>query len=542
MISTDRLCMGCMTDNGGEKICPICGFDSSEKNPKNAVSIKTLVNERFVVGRATGCDGEGIDYIGWDVANDAIVKIREYFPEGVAKRNPDKTVAMVKGKEYPFNEGLLEFLEINKAIKSSELPSLVPVIDVFEENGSAFVVMQNIPGVTLTEFLSRNGGTLKWEQARALFLPLIDTISGMHELGFIHKGISTDNILVGRDGKLRLMGYSINKFHYENGDIQYNLVDGFAAVEQYKTEEEMQIGPYTDVYGIGATLFSVLIGNTPKKATDRLEDNSMSIPSKFAEELPRQVLSSLANALQVMPKDRTADMEAFKNQLVYGEIPLAAKPEPVKKEKSGSGLVVLLTTIITAILILIVAIILAFTVLRDFIFGGNTAQAQNNSNGSSSPIVSNNGSVIPEDYEDYYIVPDFTGEYYSDIVERESNEYFVIKIIDKEFSTEPRGTVIRQSVVVGSRVKKGTEIEVVISLGKQEFKMPNLINMTKQEAELALLKAGFLYDNINSDNLIYDEDFELGVVVKQEPAAGEKVHADMAVEIFINSDQSSSID
>ena len=141
MISTDRLCMGCMNDNGGEQICPICGFDANAKNPKNAVPIKTIVNDRFLVGRVISANGEGIDYIGWDTANDSIVKIREYFPTGVAKRNPDKTVSMLNGKEYTFNEGLLEFLEINKAIKSSDLPSLVPVVDVFEENGTAFAVM-----------------------------------------------------------------------------------------------------------------------------------------------------------------------------------------------------------------------------------------------------------------------------------------------------------------------------------------------------------------------------------------------------------------
>ena len=143
------------------------------------------------------------------------------------------------------------------------MPSLVPVIDVFEENGTAFAVMQNVQGATLSDFLSRNGGTLKWEQARALFLPLIDTIKGMHDLGIIHKGISTDTILVGRDGKLRITGYSINKLRLENDEIQYEVLDGFAAVEQYKTEEEFKVVPATDVYGFCATLFNVLIGNLP---------------------------------------------------------------------------------------------------------------------------------------------------------------------------------------------------------------------------------------------------------------------------------------
>ncbi|MBO5090525.1 MAG: PASTA domain-containing protein [Clostridia bacterium] len=539
MISTDRLCMGCMNDNGGEQVCSICGFDSKSKNPKNAVPIKTMLCDRFVVGKALTANGEGIDYIGWDTLNDAIVQIREYFPTGVAKRNPDKTVSMLKGKEYTFNEGLLEFLEINKAIKGSDLPSLIPVVEVFEENGTAFSVMQNIQGVTLSTFLSRNGGTLKWEQARALFLPLIDTIKGMHDLGIIHKGISTDTVIVGRDGKLRLTGYSINKLRFENDEVQFEILDGFAAAEQYKTEEELRVGPYTDVYGFCATLFNVLIGTLPAKATARLENDSMSIPSKFAEELPRQVLSSLANALQVRPQDRTPDMETLKNQLVYGEIPGTAvtvadkKSKTAEKKKSGSGKVVLVTTIVTAIFILLLAIVLIFTVFRDEIFGNKNPQPDTPS--ISTPVIdsSNENTSGDVDPEKLYLVPDYMGEYYSSVIENEENENFVFVIKGKEYSTQPRGTICSQSVIKGSSVKKDTEIEVVISLGPKDFKMPSVLNMTEQEAKLELLKAGFLYANIEVLEK-YDEEYAPEQIIEQYPAVGETVNAEAGIKIYVN--------
>lgn len=542
MISTDRLCMGCMNDNGGEQICPICGFDSKTQNPKEAVSIKTVINDRFTVGRFLSKNGEGISYIGWDTENDAIVEIREYFPDGAAKRNADKTVSIVKGMEYTFNEGLLEFLEINKTIKGSDLPSLVPVIDVFEENGTAFAVMQNIQGITLSNFLIQNGGTLKWEQARALFLPLIDTVKGMHDLGIIHKGISTETIIVGRDGKLRLTGYGINKLHYENDEIKYEVLDGFAAVEQYKTEEaEMHIGPYTDVYGFCATLFKVLIGTLPPKATARLENDAMSIPSKFAEELPRQVLSALANALQVRPNDRTPDMEVLKNQLVYGEIPTATtvvdnkKSDSKVKKNSGNGKIVLVTAIVTIIFILLLGIILMFTVFRDDIFGRNNDDNQSTPS-TSAPVVDNIGDkdeALSDNVEKLYTVPDFKGEYYSSIIENEENENFVFVIKNAEYSTHPRGTVCAQSVAKGTSVKKETEIELVISLGSKEFKMPNVLNKNETDAKLELLKAGFLYPNIEVLEK-YDEDYAPGQVIEQYPIAGEKVNANIAVKIYIN--------
>ena len=112
--------------------------------------------------------------------SDTAVKIKEYFPAGIAVRNPDTSVSIVPDKKYAFNEGLLEFLEINQKIMRQALASLQPVTDVFEHGGTAYAVLQNVQGITLSDFLVRNGGTLKWEQARALLLPLIDNVDSHH--------------------------------------------------------------------------------------------------------------------------------------------------------------------------------------------------------------------------------------------------------------------------------------------------------------------------------------------------------------------------
>ena len=209
-----------MNDNGGEKICPICNYDSSAKNPENTLPTKFILKNRYLVGKVANLNGEGVTYIGWDNADDKIVNIREYFPTGVAHRNPDKTVSMFKGNEYPFNEGLLEFKEIRCTIMDSELPALIPVTDVFEENGTVYAIEKNIQGIRLGNFLEKNGGTLKWEQARALFLPVIDTIKGMNDKTIIHGGISADTIIVGRDGKLRISDFSVKNLRKTNSNLE----------------------------------------------------------------------------------------------------------------------------------------------------------------------------------------------------------------------------------------------------------------------------------------------------------------------------------
>lgn len=105
MSSSWKLCPGCMNDNGGEKICPICGYDSSKQNPDDCLPIGFTLSERYTVGQSKHRNGEGIIYIAWDNSESSAVTVKEYYPAGFAVRNTDKTVGIVKGGEYTFNEG-----------------------------------------------------------------------------------------------------------------------------------------------------------------------------------------------------------------------------------------------------------------------------------------------------------------------------------------------------------------------------------------------------------------------------------------------------
>lgn len=545
MINTEKLCMGCMNDNDGEQICPICGYDSSHQNHAQCLPVKSEIKNRYILGKALAVNGEGITYIAWDKSTDSIVKVKEYFPLGAAVRNPDTSVSILQEKKYVFNEGLLEFLEINRKIMEQSLTAMLQVNDVFEDNGTAFCVFENVQGITLADFLTRNGGTLKWEQARALLLPIIDAIKAMNDIGIIHKGISPETIIVGRDGKLRITDYSINNLRMADSEIENQLFEGYAAAEQYGIAE-MQTGTYTDVYGFCATLFKVLIGTVVPKATLRMQDESMSIPSKFAEELPRHVLAALANGLKVKPNERTQDIETLKDQLVYAEI-VEAQPkakveksekieEKVKSKSMKSNVkYVAISAGLTALVFIVVGCILAFTVFKGDIFGTES----NNSSSeplASAPTVDAIGSVDSDAAESVklYKVPDFVGKTYAEIIDDEENKVFQIIIAGKVYSDEvEKGKVCKQSLNKDSEVEKETKIEVTISLGSKEFKMPKLAGLTEQEAKLELLKLGFLYENIQVKDK-YDEDSQPDVILEQNPAVDAIVNNDMVVEIYKN--------
>ena len=550
MMNIDRLCPGCMNDNGGEKICSICGYDMSTKNEKDFLPVKFLLSERYSIGKVLSSNLEGVNYIAWDNSAETAVNVKEYFPKGISARNPDMTVSVISGNEFAFNEGLIDFMEINTKLIASELPSVIPVTTVFEENGTVYAVSPIVSGITLQRFLERNGGSLRWEQARPLFLPLIDTVKGIHELGILHGGISPETILVGRDGKMRLTGFCVPRLRKASGESAAELYSGYAAAEQYG-KLDAAVEAQADVYALSATLFRVLIGAVPPSAEKRISSDSLTIPARFADELPRQVLVAIANGMQIMPADRTDSIDTFRNELVYGEtkenIRRAANNRAAEqkakqnskqpaKSKGSSMRYAAISASITAALFLVVGIVLCLTVFKDDIFGKELAPL-NTSEDISMPDIASIGDVDSDAVESVilYEVPELSGQYYHQVIDNEEYERFKFSIKGKAFSDKyERGMICKQSVKAGTEVENETEIELTISLGPKEIKIANVVGFDEMSAKMELLKQGFLYENIEVVEK-YDSEAEPAIVLEQSPKYGEKVNTETVVRIYVNS-------
>jgi len=557
MSDSKKICPACMNETDDGDVCTVCGHDFSSNNPADCLPISFCLADRYIIGKANDFSSEGIVYIAFDNVKNEAVLIKEYFPLEVAVRNPDKTVNFANSKKYNFNEGLMDFLELNRTLMSVEAPSLFNIENVFEENGSAYAVFSQNTGVTLSDFLDRNGGTLKWEQARPLFLPLIDTVIALNEKGIIHGGISPESIIVGRDGKLRLSNISIIGTRYFSGNFATALYPGCAAAEQYSSERG-NIGSYTDVYGVSASMFRTLIGIMPPPANERAVKDGMSIPSHFADELPRQVLVALANGLQLKVSDRTSSVEVFRDELVYGETKenirkaevkrqrtkieeekrIASKFEDEKDESKGSSAkYAVISAGITALVFIILAAVLSLTVLKDYFF-----PKKDSSNSGTESLESYSSIGDMDDGADVvakktYTVPELVGKYYSAIYDDENDEYenFIIKVTGKQFSdSAPKGTVCTQSITPGKAVEKNTTIEVVLSLGPEKIKIADVTGLKLDEAKIELLKQGFLYDNISVVEK-YDSDKEPETIIDQTPKYGESVNTDISVTIYVNS-------
>lgn len=552
MLNTDRLCPGCMKDNSSESVCSACGYDSQKGNPPDKLPARFIIRDRYFVGKVLYSDLSSAVYLGFDIIENKTVNIKEYFPSLIAQRNPDKTVFVVRDNQFVFSEGLMEFIEINKKLIDFPLSSLPATYAVFEENSTAYAICEPVTGISLKSFLKRNGGFLRWEQVRPLVLPLIDTIKALHDISVTHGSISPDTVFVCRDGKLRLIGIPVNavKSKRSDGEISLGtqLYDGYSAAEQYGIIDS-DIGKYTDVYGICATIFTALIGTVPPPANERIKADSLSVPSHFADELPRQVLVSLANGMQVKPEGRTQDIETLKNELIYGETKenarksqrAAAKnntsaktPSDEKTQKSSGLKYAAIASGITAGLFVIMAVVLIFTVFKDQIF---KKEINDNNSVPSMPETASIGDIDSDAIESkvLYPVPDLRGKRYSEIANSDECKHLKVVIKTKEYSSEyERGEICSQSIQAGESAEHGALLELTISLGSMEFRMPDVSGLSKEQAMIELLKLGLLYDNIDVTDE-FDSESIPAIVLRQEPARGETITAESKVIIFVNS-------
>ncbi len=495
MVNTERLCMGCMNDNGGEKICPICGHDSASDNPAQYLSIGTWLNgNRYIVGKVIEENGDSVVYIGWDNDNNAIVNITEYLPAGISRRSADRlTVGPNEDTGMQFTSGKEAFAALHTTLSRLKISGILQVIDVFDSNGTIYSVCNTVSSITLKDFLIRNGGLLKWEQTKPLVMPLLSSLSELHNAGIVHFGISPETILVGRDGRLYLSGFSIKNARCANDGFAYKLSAGYSAPEQYDIEADC--GSAADVYAMGAVLFRCVIGSTPPDAKERLINDRLSIPANAAETVSKGALVAIANALKVDSSVRTASAERLKKMVEAAVTVTTADipAEPPKKKKASGRKYAVIASLITAVFF--IAVIGGLVHFLDLGKGNSEPSSSIESSSNYEPVFPQVNIKYNDDGVD---VPDWSGKTYSDVIKEINDQNILLEVVilGKVYSDEfEKGTIVNQTVK-SEKVEPNSEIGVYLSLGSSNITMPNIIGLTREEATVALFKAGFLNENI----------------------------------------------
>lgn len=318
-----KRCISCMEDMSSlsGSVCPHCGFDNSDPagiQPPYAMKPNTIIHGRYLVGKVLGQGGFGITYIGFDLVLNVKVAIKEYFPMGMATREQSRSNTLIWSPTQvdtkQRQDGYENFLkEARKTAKIDSIPSIVRVRDTFLENETAYIIMDFVEGVTLKDRLTKNG-TMTVSDCIKLLSPMMEGLAQVHKMGIIHRDISPDNIIVQPDGKLKLLDLGAAK-DMSSGQGQSQLVTkkGFSPLEQYT--ESGQIGPWTDVYALCATIYYCITGQMIPSALDRMGQENITFPAGLKEALPAHVEAALRAGLSIESKNRIQSVDELLERL-----------------------------------------------------------------------------------------------------------------------------------------------------------------------------------------------------------------------------------
>jgi serine/threonine protein kinase len=309
LTNTDTLCMGCMRENKEEGKCPFCGFDSKEYTASpHHLPLKTILAGKYLIGRVLGEGGFGITYLAWDLNLGVKIAVKEYYPMGFVTREHNATSSVLPyfgDKAAFFAAGRDRYVEEAKSLaKFYGLPGIVAVKDFFLENNTAYIVMEFVEGKTLKQMLADAGGKLPAAAVLEMMKPLMRSLSEVHDAGIIHRDISPDNIMVTKEGNVKLLDFGAARDYADSGNrsLSVLLKPGYAPEEQYRTRGVQ--GPWSDVYALCATIYRAITGVTPPESVERLRADDLQAPSSLGAAIDPAREKALLKGMAVLQNER----------------------------------------------------------------------------------------------------------------------------------------------------------------------------------------------------------------------------------------------
>lgn len=303
-----------------EETCPHCRhINGVQADEHYYLPEGTLLQNRYTVGRVLGHGGFGITYIGFDQKLEMVIAIKEYLPTEVASRSYGQvSVTTFSGdKKDQYDYGLTRFIDEAKSLaRYNHHPCIVSTSDYFEENNTAYIVMEYLDGISLAEYLKRKGGKISWQETLEIMSPVMDALREVHSTGMIHRDISPDNIYITNKGLVKLLDFGAARFAMgeKSKSLSVILKPGYAPPEQYYTNGKQ--GPWTDIYSLASTMYKMLTGTTPPEAVERvMEDDIVSLKAHHVE-IDNQAEAAILKALSVKSGERHQDVEVFREGLL----------------------------------------------------------------------------------------------------------------------------------------------------------------------------------------------------------------------------------
>ena len=279
---------------------------------------------RYEIVSVLGQGGFGITYRARDVQLGREVAIKEYLPSALAIRQDGATVLPRTTKMADdFGWGRERFVTEGRTLASlHRVPAIVQVFDYLETNGTAYIVMELLSGQTLEDRIIKDG-KLSAEEVDRILWPLLDGLEQVHNAGFLHRDIKPANILLDAAGNPTLIDFGASRAAMAGRSVALTAIftPGYAAAEQMTSAKQ---GPWTDIYGLSATLYHAIAGHVPPSAFDRmLNDTYESLAKLNLKGFGPGVLAGIDAGLAVAARDRPQTIAGWRPILGMAEAPAA---------------------------------------------------------------------------------------------------------------------------------------------------------------------------------------------------------------------------
>lgn len=310
----NELCMNCFSVKGPYEVCRYCGYvEGTPPEQPHYLRPGTVLKGHFIVGTAIGVGGFGITYKCYDATLGVIVAIKEFFPVGLVNRSPgEMKVGLLSGeKEKQYKNQIKRFLmEAQSIAQFGKANDIVNVFDYFEENNTAYIVMEYIDGVLLKDYLEKQGA-LSPDIAMTIIEPVVEALKKIHASGIIHRDISPDNIFIAGEDSVKVFDFGAAILNDESGVKEGEKVIkvGYSAPEQYRDSAGQ--GYFTDIYSIGAILYQMITGQKPIESTEREYKDEPKSPLELGFDIEPNLDRAIMEALAVQPALRFQGIQQF---------------------------------------------------------------------------------------------------------------------------------------------------------------------------------------------------------------------------------------
>jgi serine/threonine protein kinase len=259
--------------------------------------------DAYTVEKILGGGGFGIVYLARHATTREKVVIKEYMPHKLAQRLPNMEIEPLdEARQETFNQGRKLFFNEANALANLKHPNIVDVLNFFQMHGTAYMVMRYESGTNLQQYIKTHSGGLSEVFMRTVFPQLLDGLKAIHARGVLHLDIKPSNIHLRRGGRPLLLDFgAVHTMNLTRRHQQRQVVTaGFSPVEQYRSGG--YVGPWTDLYALGATMRACIEGVAPPPANDRAQKDRMRpAREQFKRKYSAPLLECIDWAMEVDP-------------------------------------------------------------------------------------------------------------------------------------------------------------------------------------------------------------------------------------------------